>query len=154
MGVGQHILAIDPGRYTGWARFRYGVLVGCGLIEPYKTPIPTSLFTDTHLVIIEQPQIYPHQKKRVDPNDIVKLAMLVGQYEMLAKQAGCMVEKVLPATWKKQTPKNIHNRRVMAKLSDAERRVLAAVTCPKRLQNNVIDACGLGLWRVGRDANL
>ncbi len=101
--------------------------------------------------IIEVPKVYPHSSKKsadgtehnVDPNDIVRLAYLAG---VLAPG----VETVTPQEWKKQVPKKIHNQRVLSRLNEKERYLIEDYNCPAHLKHNVIDAVGLGLWKLGR----
>lgn len=134
-------LALDPGNCSGWALFSCGVLVSCGVTKPGKELALD--FVDR--AIVEIPQIYP--RSDVDPNDLVKLAysagLLVGTLA-----SGATTRLVRPREWKRQTPKPIHNRRVLGRLGAEERGVYedAARGIAAGLRNNAIDAIGLGLY--------
>ena len=47
-------------------------------------------------------------------------------------------------------PKDIHNRRVLKALSESELAVLPKRPRAKTPDNNMVDAVGIGLWRLGR----
>lgn len=133
------LLAIDPGRDTGWARFDDQRLTLCGLTHPddYRA---TFAPMRPDKVIIERPTIYPGAR---NGDDIVTLAARMG---MIKAQFGCPIDEVEPRRWKHQTPKEIHNRRVIMQLAGNERALL-----PKGAKaHNVIDAVGLGLWALKR----
>lgn len=141
------LLAIDPGSYTGWALFDENILghflCECGLVIPARWDTLVSLASQWEpSVIIEEPTIYPHSKAR--PADVMALQLKVGQLKGRFEAIGCQVELVQPRTWKRQVPKPIHNIRTLKALSDAERRIA------KGKRHDVIDAIGLGLWKLGR----
>ncbi len=132
------LVAIDPGADTGWAAFDDGHLVQVGLGIPH-------LGGD---VIIELPQIYTRSK--ADPNDLITLAVKVGQLKADAERAGCKVYLVHPHTWKGNAPKAVMGKRIVSRLDDAELEVLARVKCAASKRHNVVDAVGIALWRLGR----
>ena len=148
------ILAIDPGRDTGWAFLDdAGILQMCGLGEP-----PTS---NGHPVIIERPQVYRGRASKGDPNDLITLAIQVGRYTERCALARSSVEHVLPHAWKGTVDPDVLCHRVAKALNDEERRILFKaleplarkpmndehLTAGKR--HNVIDAVGLALWSQG-----
>ncbi len=148
------LVSIDPGVNTGWARFVHGALSTCGLGVP---PIGGPGFPSATDVVIEKPQIYVGRKQKVDPNDLITLAILVGKYAERAKDS--RVELVLPSKWKGQVPKPkrgepyIMEVRVMAVLTDEERERVERVARRPRAQglnDNIVDAVGVGLWFLGR----
>lgn len=129
----SYVTAIDPGsRSRGWARFVDGRLEACGLGYCHLQG----------LVIIENPQVYRGGK--VDPNDLLVLARDVGRVEQMAIDAGLRVELVHPRTWKGNVPKTVHQRRILAALDANERAMVEGK------KHDVVDAVGLGLWKVGR----
>lgn len=137
------LLAIDPGAFTGWAFFREDNLVACGLV----TPSNWDMLTDNKMfagcgVLIEEPTLYPHSKAR--PADVMALQLKVGELKGRFEAVGCLVELVQPRTWKHQVPKPVHNMRTFKALSDDERRLAEG----KR--HDVLDAIGLGLWKLRR----
>lgn len=122
--------AIDPGEHAGWAMFSDRDLVACG-------PGTPDVFVGE--VVIECPFIYP--RGEADPNDLIILARRVGRLE---ERAGKPCVLVFPRTWKGTIKKAIMTARIRKKLTDTERTLLT------KDDHNVIDAIGLGLWRVGR----
>jgi len=140
------LLAIDPGVDSGWALFVAGKLVACGLGDPRASEKHKA--ADITHVVIEQPTVYP--RSPVPPNDIVTLAVNAGEWGGTYRQLGANVEYVRPRVWKGSVPKDIHHARVWAALTPAEQGVVDAavrkVTPSKR--HNVLDAVGLGAWRV------
>jgi hypothetical protein len=128
------VLAIDPGRDTGWAFLDDARrLVMCGLGNP-----PDSI---RHPVVIERPQVYRGRGSKGDPNDLITLAIQVGQYKERAERSGSKVELVLPHSWKGTVDPDILCRRVVASLSEVE--------CAVLFRHNVIDAVGLAIWSTG-----
>jgi hypothetical protein len=148
------VLAIDPGRDTGWAFLDDARrLVMCGLGNP-----PDSI---RHPVVIERPQVYRGRGSKGDPNDLITLAIQVGQYKERAERSGSKVELVLPHSWKGTVDPDILCRRVVASLSEVECAVLFRVLAPlarkpmtdehvtSGKRHNVIDAVGLAIWSTG-----
>lgn len=142
------LVSVDPGIYQGWARFVNGVLSSCGTGHPPIDREDMALPTD---VVIEKPEYRAHEKKNVRVDDLITLAVRVGR---LAQQARRMnVTLPTPTEWKGSVPKRIHQPRILEALTDAERDVVArGATRPraKDLDSNVVDAVGLGLWKLGR----
>jgi len=145
------IFGIDPGNNAGVCYLRDGELQWCAL-EDGKNPW-TSVPGGFHLapralVVIELPQIYRAGSSEGDPNDLVKVAYLAGGYGLRAKQLGARVVTALPAEWKGQVKKPIHNARVLSGLTMGELRMYEQCTesvAPSK-RNNVIDAIGLAKW--------
>lgn len=135
------IVAIDPGIKTGHAIFDNGQLVHAG------TGLP-ALFCDH--VVIEKPVIYP--KGTPNPNAIVKLALRVGEYSERARAGGCTVELVEPRTWKGGLDKDRHHVRILHALTKEEKGLVKDILArlPKGKHGDVLDAVGLGMWKVGR----
>jgi hypothetical protein len=134
------LTSIDPGVHQGWARFSGGMLYACGLGE---TPFVGDVY-------IELPQVYARQKKRADPNDLITLAVRIGQLKERAERKSLTVRLIKPAEWKGQTPKEIHNRRVLAAMQPSEVEVFKELKVAQSLKHNVLDAIGIGLWALGR----
>lgn len=145
----MRLLSIDPGRDTGWAFFDNGVLVECGLTSvgmPNCRATYLLCFADS--VIVELPQVYRAAQSKGDPNDLIKVAVEVGQWKERSKLARGPCTLVHPAEWKKQVPKDIHHMRIMEHLYALERGKIPAL--PKTKAHNVLDAIGLGLWHLKR----
>lgn len=160
-------LAIDPGlRQCGVAMFEGGALNGAWLArnrrkaergpEAWYSMAESVLYSWikrapargqlVHDLVIEVPQIYWRANRGGNAADLIELAGVVGA----VSQALPVLNRVhfLPRKWKGQTPKPVHNRRVLAKLQEPERAFIEPT--PASLLNNVVDAVGLGLYRLGR----
>jgi len=66
------------------------------------------------LLVIEIPQIYQGGKQKGDPNDLIKLSILAGNIEALVSTYNVL--EVLPCSWKGQVPKEIHHKRLLARV--------------------------------------
>jgi hypothetical protein len=136
------LLCIDPGKYAGWARFRDGSLEAAGAAQADRLS-----FEECDELVVEVPQYRPHS--RVDPNDLITLAWESGKLAERVPNGSTIL--VFPSTWKGSVPKEVHNRRVTALLSPDEVHVLESALCWRfAYRHNMVDAVGLGLWRLGR----
>lgn len=135
--VNNYILAIDPGADQGWAVLRNGSLVVCGLGQPE---------TFGARCIVERPTIYPHS--RVDPNNLITLAIRAGTAAGWAESRGCEIFWVEPRTWKGSISKATHHSRVLKDLTAADRSTLrdCLKTVPGGKRHNVVDAVALAFW--------
>lgn len=160
------LLAVDPGlNGTGWAAFRAGRLAGCGCVAGGEGGLLERIDRIVWAVridspqggrlVIEKPQIYRQRKQRGDPNDLIDIAILVGE---LRRHLGPRASQlVLPREWKGTVPKTrklgdyIIHKRVLKRLPPAERECyqagLEAVLV--ELRHNIADAVGIGLWALG-----
>lgn len=143
----HNLVSIDPGVHehylARWADNRLRA-VAC---VPVGQEIcwPTSDYcTD---LAIEVPQVYPGIRKE-DPNDLINLAISAGI--AIGSCQWRLVTRYLPCQWKGQTPKAIHNRRTLKKLTPEERAVYDACTVPAGRKHNIIDAIGIGLHHLNR----
>jgi hypothetical protein len=154
-GARVNLLTIDPGADQGWGLFENGLLYTCGLGDPWA-----GLYTLVHgrpdLLVIECPQVYPRSKKRVDPNRLIVLARRVGRAEDRAELLRIPVELVFPRAWKGTVDGDVMIERIRSRLSAAELALVDGALGPKGKPvakgklHNVIDAVGLGLWKLGR----
>ena len=134
-------LAIDPGKDLGWATWDgTGRMLACGLGEVRWVGIG--------LALIERPQVYRAAQSKGDPNDLITLAIQVGELTRELKNGGAKVEHVLPREWKGTIDPDVMSRRIVRDVPIAD---VATVTAglrnvPTKKQHNVIDAIGLGLW--------
>ena len=92
------------------------------------------------IVVIENPQIYPHSKAR--PSNILQLARVVGRYEERFK--GARQKLVSPHEWKGSINGDIFTARICAAMTPAERQLLRSIS--DGVVHNAIDAVGLGKW--------
>jgi hypothetical protein len=141
-----NLLAIDPGRQAGWALFKSRKLAGAGVWQSNIVPKGKGLLD---LVVVEAPRWYPREH-RIDVNDLLDLSIAVGKIEGMMEERGVPVEIVYPRTWKGSVPKEIHNRRVLAALTPQELGLLPKRPRARDFDHNVIDAVGIGLWKLGR----
>ena len=149
----QHrsVIAIDPGAHTGFAMFWEAELIEAGTVTdvaelPDVPVLPAML-------IIELPVIYPVGIGNADPNDLITLAVLVGEVlgRYKARAPGLDTVLVRPRAWKGNVPKPIHNRRVLAALSQKERALLPRRPRARNFDHNMLDAVGLGLYQLERE---
>ena len=144
-------VAIDPGtEQAGFARFEAGRLTQAVLVKEkgstkeqraWKVACKLgALCQKGEPVILEYPQIYVRSPG--DPDDLLALTLVVGG--VLALQGGG--ELVRPRTWKGQVPKKIMTNRILKQLDDAERQLCSDV----KDNHNVLDAVGVGLWKLRR----
>jgi hypothetical protein len=141
------LIAIDPGECCGWAIFEGGILTHAGA-DPFGRAVWGAFFPAASLVVVERPQIYGVDKSRADPNDLITLAVKVGRICALAEECGAKCETVLPREWKGNLPKDVCHERALGKLSPDERRALPEL--PRSVRHNMLDAVGIGLWKIGR----
>jgi len=142
------VIAIDPGKCAGWARFDDATkrLVACGL---YQWREKDALPPRDGVTIVELPRVYPAGRQPVPPNDLITLAYRAGLLARAVAQDGC-IETVYPHEWKKQVPDEILYSRILRELEESERKVIEAAGCAKSTKHNMLDAVGIGLVKVGR----
>lgn len=148
----MNFVIIDPGNLTGWAAFSGTSLIEarvCAKREFFQsTWVLPGWMGSRPLVVIEAPRWYPHDHS--DVNDLLDLSVYVGELKRFYEAMGCVVELVWPRTWKGNVPKKITNRRTVAALSPGELELLPRRPRAKDHDHNMIDAVGLGLWKLGR----
>jgi hypothetical protein len=100
-------------------------------------------------VVIEVPQVYQQRLQKGDPNDLIDVAVIAG---IAAGAAAPFAEPQLvrPHKWKHNRPKAFDNAYTLSLLSAEEKLVVDSCGAPKSKLHNVIDAVGIGLWRLGR----
>jgi len=140
----EALLAFDPGNRTGWAKFVGQELHSAGLLKAGRPELGLP-----QRVVIEVPRWYPHEHK-VDVNDLLDLGQKAGWLKGFYEDLGAETEYVYPRTWKGTVPKDIHNERVLQKLSSAELSVLQKKPRATKFDHNMVDAVGIGLWKLGR----
>lgn len=152
----SRILAIDPASghakaRMGVAMFEAGVLYYAMAGDPHKIieHPPPNVGNAPDLVIIENPRWYPREKK-IDVNDLLDLAEMVGRLHQHYLQRLCKVELVWPRTWKGTRPKDVHHRQIMKVLGMKEVERMPKTPRSKKYDPNMLDAVGLGLWKLGR----
>jgi len=152
------VIAIDPDtRKCGYAHFNLRTLVHACAVDMEDLALRLQ-YHKPSLVVCEMPQQYGRVG---DQRDFLALARVVGNIEQACVMLKIPFEAVTPQQWKGQTPKNVCTLRTWEKLDRVER---AGVEIPKTAQrtlergngvksgegSDVLDAIGIGLWRVGR----
>jgi len=153
---------VDPGlRGCGVAIFKGGNLSGALYVPNSITDgrgynahaamgaeVHSYLFASiTGKIIIEHPRIYPGSaQQKGDLNDLIDVAC-VGAAISAMFPVGT-VETVFPADWRGQVPKEVMTERISRAISNDERRGIEK--CYASLMHNVLDAIGIGLWKLGR----
>ena len=150
------LLAIDPGVTAGWAYFtESGVLLRCGAASsPRQVTELANLAiypVQPSEVLIEHPQIYPGGRTK-NPNDIVKLAVNAGVWAGHLS-ARARIEFVYPRSWKGTLNSDVCCARILERLGSGEHDDVyeeSTKNIPPSKRHNVIDAIGIGLFRLGR----
>ena len=157
---GVRILCVDPGlRGCGVALFDGGHLLRAAYVKNpvehgrgYKAHAQMGLavydWLDAEIdrVIIEHPRVYPGSaQQKGDPNDLLDVAAIGAS---CASWLMGEVETVFPSEWKGQVPKETMTERIRRSLTEVERKNIEK--CPASLMHNTLDACGIGVWRLGR----
>lgn len=113
-------------------------------------------FLTDDTVVIEKPQQYhgPNSKACVRGDVAVMLALHFGLVKRLRAQKITVVEPT-PFDWKGNTPKKIHLARIQRTLNPTERKVVHDMLSVCRSvfgkgEEDIIDACGIGLWFLKR----
>ena len=105
-------------------------------------------FLENTLIVVEYPEQYTHTP--APRSSVQGLACTAGGIVSLLKKDTNKVEFVLPKTWKAQVPKEIMLERIVSKLSDDEKALLESKKYIKSKKHNVIDAIGVGLYKLSR----
>lgn len=144
------LLTIDPGKKSvGWAEFSDKKLSNCGLVSvtwhDLLGQIPCMYITH---IVIEVPQVYQQRLLKGDPNYLIDVSLVAGG---IAARSGLRKpEFIRPRVWKGNVPKDIMTKRIVDHMDADEFDIFEAIDVPKGLQHNVLDAIGIGLWKVGR----
>lgn len=164
-----NVIAIDPGASTGLAFFhnrqlqgawclphkhalrQVAQMLGLSYAVPGDSGYTAGWQVSLPVLIGEKPQIYAAGKSKADPNDIVTLGVKLGGYFGVAELAGARTCEVLPATWKRQIPKLVAQKRIKRTLSEQEHEAIRNLAVlSDSLAHNAYDAIGIGLHYVGR----
>lgn len=139
----MRLLACDPGKHAvGLSVWDDGKLLYVEYceFEDYRGLAAELLDMAPDVVVCEVPQVYPGFREQ-DPNDLIEVSLVAGVC------LSCAVKSIVvrPHAWKGGVPKDIHNKRVLAKLDAAGRALVAAIK-PASKRHNAIDGVGLGQW--------
>lgn len=138
--VFRYLTSVDPGADMGFAYWKDSTLTGCGL----------GGFVLVGELVCEMPQAY--RNSPVDPNALLSLARKVGRLEEAAERLKVPCRLLLPREWKGSVKKDEMCSRILAHLSPEELDIYeeSVKSVPKSKRHNVTDACGLGLFHLGR----
>lgn len=142
----MRLIAIDPGKTSGFAEFHNGKLVEAMALS--EREILTKSPVGRGVCVIELPVVYP--TRNVPAADLIDLAVLVGDLRGLYRRHAFETVLVKPRTWKGTTPKAIHHKRLLAALASEERDRLPLRPRAKNYDHNMLDAIGIGLWQLTR----
>lgn len=153
----MQLISIDPGKSgLGWASFFDSRLIGAGIFENITDLHKFNyIFVDflktrePRIVVVEVPQIYQQRHWKGDPNDLVDVAVIVGVV-VAAASAYTKPQLVKPHSWKGNRPKATDNMYTLSLLKPDELKVVEDCGVSKSKLHNVIDAVGIGLWKLGR----
>lgn len=148
----SYLVGVDPGETSGISMFNSGRLVSAEYTSRDKFFSVAKFGLELYLaprVVIEEPQ-WRKTDIRSNPNDLIKLAILVGEIKRFYEEQGCKVELVTPLVWKGSVPKDIHNKWTLEALAPEELRCVPKRPRAKDYDHNCLDAIGLGLWKLGR----
>lgn len=148
------LIAFDPGGTTGGAVFVHQRLVKCGYWDADKIPFPLWNYAAGGVVQIEFPIAYPGARSKEDPNDLLRNAWRGGYIARGYRDAGFTIEEVFPVKWKGTVPKDVVQERVLEGLQESEKALMYSTISSrsrlKKLDHNMVDAVGQGLWRLDR----
>lgn len=169
------LFALDPSlNGPGAALFRGGKLVAAERVKVDKTWTKLDIGErasrvaeavmrwgvghnmEPRVLVYERPQVYTREKSDGDPNDLIAIALVAGEFggmlrmAMAARNVSLVQFAPTPNDWTGNIPKakkgdpweSARARRVRARLTDEE---FAAVVP----SHDAIDAVGIGLWRMG-----
>lgn len=151
------LMTVDPGKNLGWAVFEDGRLIEAGLIVDDSRPGPPWLLRVVEgvdnvcaqyvpdEVVIEIPQVYQQRLLKGDPNDLVDVAVIAGAAAATVVPFATP-QLIRPHVWKGNRPKAVDNWHTFEVLDDEEKSKIPSGA--KR--HNVLDAVGIGLWKLGR----
>jgi hypothetical protein len=149
------LIAVDPGKHTGIAVFEGNRLRNIFLItnDSLQLYIQDLVLICAGLppdrAVIEMPKIYDRKQWKGDPNDLMKVAFLAGiiHRSLFGTKE---IKWVHPSDWKGQRPKNVDNKYTLTLLTPDELKIIDNSKIAKSKMHNVLDAVGIGLWKLGR----
>lgn len=133
----MRLVAVDPGRYYGWAYAECGLIVACGTCTELAE-LPTAPFA-----IVEMPRVYPNPAKwRGDPQDVVRTAYRAGLVAARYRHS-VLVE---PKRWRGGAPERIVRQHTRYRLDPTERSTLLG----SAISAHAWDAIGMLCWALRR----
>jgi hypothetical protein len=165
------LIAIDPGKaHCGVALFDdRGTLIQATCIraeDPKGSPAerlaslleearcltgmhPEEIFRHSvRQVVVEEMEYHPNRDTS-HPNDLLAVQWMGATLGGVLHNHADGPIPVPARVWKKQVPKKIHHPRILAKLSAVERDAMDS-KLTKKFRTDMLDAIGIGLWKLGR----
>lgn len=141
----SRLIAVDSGTDSGFAAFVNGELSNA-FLESVHEWNPRCHVTIEADAVVEIPD-----RVKVNPKSIIKLALNAGRWlEKLGTACSGEVRAVEASAWKASTDPDVLARRILACLTPEELARVPKTRSALGYNHNVIDAIGLGLWRLGR----
>lgn len=152
----EKLFCIDPGKHHfGWAVFHgpRRTLLEAGDWPTWEgglEGLATCAIGQPQVkVLCEYPQVYAPRHSKGDPNDLLALAETIGALRYIFRRAAVW-ETTSPHAWKGTVPKHVFLRRIQSRLDENEVKVITWADAPALRVGDMIDAIGLGLWKLGR----
>ena len=138
------VMGIDPGaQHAGWCVMDENDIITLGVATGEKDELLPSLGLwrgQIDVLVVERMQAYP--QSTVPVGDLLDVQFTGGFL------AGTLAAKTLltprPREWKGTIPKDIHHRRIIARLGSHATVRLGQIK--KTIRHNAIDAIGLAQW--------
>lgn len=132
LAYAESVVCIDPGQRTGWALIERGTITQRGTVAAREV-LPAA-----SACVVEMPRVFANPGKwKGDPQDIVRLAALAGEYASRYPEAYYAELH----EWRKSVPDNVIALRIQRSLREGE--ILGASVHSR-------DAQGIALWLLGR----
>lgn len=143
------MITIDAGtkKNCGYAVFKGKELAWANVFSVEEVMLHASS-EPGELVVIEVPRFYQHDHK--DPNDLIDLAVNVGQFKRHFELQRCRVKLIWPRSWKGNIAKELMTKRILGKLTVYELARMPVRPRARTHDHNMVDAVGIGLVEVGR----
>lgn len=162
------LVAVDPGlRGCGVALFKGGTLLRAAYVKNnaegrgYNAHVGAANAVRLWLypapmideLVVEFPRVYPGSaQQKGDLNDLLDVAgvgaAVSTAIRMFDMPIDSRADHVFPSDWKGNVPKETMTERIRRSLTDEERKRIEK--CPASLMHNTLDACGIGLYKLGR----
>ena len=133
------LLAIDPGRVSGWALYGDRILLALGVSDGDRPETFPQVLPDQ--VVVERPE--SRGSRGAPADDLIALALRAG---LFAGWYRAPITWARVSSWKGSLSKTIVHMRAVERLTAPERNTLAAA----RPGPDTLDAVAIGLWALGR----
>ena len=150
----MNLLAVDPGaKNLGWALFEDQYLHSAGLARTKRSGPEGAQEIAAAVPRADRGVVEHMTHRRGKKNSVPQVLIDLQGVGWFVMGACCSTFKSYTATqWKGNVPKRIHHARILEVLTEHERIILdlALAAVPKGNHKEILDACGLGLFELGR----